>query len=99
MGLSVQATLPLHNPSDRWVHVHLQTVTVEVDNDRYDPNRFIPFVMKERVIIEPRTTENVKVRAINYTLRIITTAQFLCPWVADIPKSLGIFVRLKMSFF
>ena len=79
MGLSVQATLPLHNPSDRWVHVHLQTVTVEVDNDRYDPNRFIPFVMKERVIIEPRTTENVKVGIL--TSLFISANCIVCKYV------------------
>lgn len=68
VGLSVQAMLPLKNPTDRWLHVHLKVLTLEVDRSPHDPEKVIPFVMKEKVIIEPKTTEVVKVSDVTWIM-------------------------------
>ena len=61
VGLSTQAVLPLHNPSARWLHVDLEVVKIQVGNVKHDPTSIIPFVLKEKVIVEPHTTESIKV--------------------------------------
>ena len=61
VGLSTVGLLPLHNPTPRWLHAHLTISTLTVDGQDVDPQRHLPFVMKEKVVIEPSSTENIKV--------------------------------------
>lgn len=61
VGLSTQAILPLHNPSHRWLHVDLNIIHINVGGLQHDPDTIIPFVLKEKVIVEPHITENIKV--------------------------------------
>ena len=58
-GLSTMTTLPLTNPTNRWLHVTILCVRVSVNGV---PNYHVsPFVVKEKVMVEPHRTEDIKV--------------------------------------
>ena len=71
VGLSTQGTIPVRNTTQRWLHAYLQVAALSVDGQDVDPLRQLPFVMREKVIVEPGTCEDVKVRIINLFRRIV----------------------------
>ena len=61
VGLSCNSTLTLHNPTNRWLHVALKLVAISVDGRVIDLSTSLPFVMKEKLIVEAQSEEEVRV--------------------------------------
>ena len=61
LGLSCNSTLTLHNPTNRWLHVVLKLVALSVDGHSIDLTTSLPFVMKEKFIVEAQSQEDVRV--------------------------------------
>ena len=72
LGLSTQGTLPINNITNRWLDVRLSICSVTINGQAQDPDKSHPFITKEKAIIDPGNTEEVKVRCI-----IIVTFQQL----------------------
>ena len=83
VGLSSTAGLAIRNPSVRWLHVRIEIVSIQLDGQVQDPQRVLPFVMKEKCIIEPHGSETVKVGS-GHTLFFLAdnccmhTFEYLC---------------------
>lgn len=60
VGLSTQGSLPIRNSSAHWLQAHLQVTALSIDGQPADADA-LPFVMKERLTIEPEHTEDIKV--------------------------------------
>ena len=61
VGLSARAVLPISNPSRHWLNVELCLVRLLVNMQEQDTQRTLSFIMKEKVVVEPNTTENIEV--------------------------------------
>ena len=73
--------------SGRWLHVVLKLVALSIDGRSVDVTSTMPFVMKEKVVVEPSRDEEVKViftprqaRAYVAQLHVIAS-----PVVSDLP--------------
>ena len=64
LGLSTQGSLPITNTTNRWIDVRLQVVAVTVNGEKQNPERVYPFITKEKAIIDPGNTEEVKVSVV-----------------------------------
>nr|XP_022340197.1 uncharacterized protein LOC111134927 isoform X2 [Crassostrea virginica] len=61
VGISVKTTLPLTNPTNRWLECILQVRQLILDGQPTGPNVAVPFEMKQKVIVEPNTMEKIEV--------------------------------------
>ena len=61
IGLSTHTVLPLQNYSNTWLHIRLSVCMLTIDGRHVDPTIVIPFVMKDRLTLEPYSTEELKV--------------------------------------
>ncbi|XP_071958004.1 uncharacterized protein [Antedon mediterranea] len=61
VGIAAQATLPLHNPSTRWLQCTLEVVSVSINGEEVNPISKPSFLIHPKTIISPHTTEEVKI--------------------------------------
>ncbi|XP_056016469.1 centrosomal protein of 192 kDa-like isoform X4 [Ostrea edulis] len=61
VGISVKTTLPLTNPTHRWLECILQIRQLYVDGQTVGNSTTVPFEMKQKVIVEPNTVEKIEV--------------------------------------
>ncbi|XP_061162551.1 centrosomal protein of 192 kDa-like [Saccostrea echinata] len=61
VGISVKTTLPLTNPTNRWLECILQIRQLSMDGQAVGSSITVPFEMKQKVIIEPNTMEKIEV--------------------------------------
>jgi hypothetical protein len=61
VGISVKTTLPLTNPTSRWLECILQIRQLYVDGQTVGSSVTVPFEMKQKVIVEPNTVEKIEV--------------------------------------
>jgi len=60
VGLSTHGTLLLHNPTSHWIRVQLAVTQINIDGRPAD-HHVSPFVIRPKVVIDPNSTESVKV--------------------------------------
>ena len=61
VGLNAQTSLPVKNPSARWLSVEIRLVRLLIGQNECSSVALFPFIFKEKVVIEPNTMENIKV--------------------------------------
>lgn len=61
VGISVKTTLPLTNPTNRWLECILQVRQLLLDGQPAGTSVAVPFEMKQKVIVEPNTMEKIEV--------------------------------------
>lgn len=61
VGISTEKKLELTNPTNSWLECYLQVQEWTVDGREMNVMNYLPFEMKRKVIIEPRTSETVTV--------------------------------------
>uniref|UniRef100_A0A2K6GY23 Centrosomal protein 192 n=1 Tax=Propithecus coquereli TaxID=379532 RepID=A0A2K6GY23_PROCO len=61
VGIASQTHLPVLNPTDRWLQVSLGLLSVSVDGGKVDLSTYRCLVFKNKVIIRPHATEEIKV--------------------------------------
>ena len=66
VGLSVQTTLSVKNTSTRWQQVLISVASATLDGRELDTSRPVPFIMKEKIFMEPNSQEDVQVILINH---------------------------------
>ena len=61
VGLSTQDTLQVQNPSENWVKVTFEVTKVTVDGKPMNDCFTCPFSLKNKTLIEPKSSEEIKV--------------------------------------
>ncbi|XP_068849763.1 centrosomal protein of 192 kDa [Capricornis sumatraensis] len=61
VGIASQTYLSVLNPADRWLQVSIGVLSVSVDGEKVDFSAYPCLVFKNRVIIRPHATEEIKV--------------------------------------
>ncbi|XP_071092273.1 centrosomal protein of 192 kDa-like [Haliotis cracherodii] len=61
VGISVETTLPLKNPTPRWLQCVIFVKELSLNGRGVDPETHCPFKMKNKLTIEPDSTENIPV--------------------------------------
>eukprot|EP00058_Branchiostoma_floridae_P008647 XP_002594135.1 hypothetical protein BRAFLDRAFT_68423 [Branchiostoma floridae] len=62
VGIGIQALLPLHNPTSRWLQCALQVLSINANGEhQMMPAADNIFHLKQKTIIGPHTTEEIKV--------------------------------------
>ncbi|XP_037661527.1 centrosomal protein of 192 kDa isoform X2 [Choloepus didactylus] len=61
VGIASQTHLPLLNPTDHWLQVSVGVLSVSVDGEKVDLSTYPCLVFKNKVIVRPHTTEEIKV--------------------------------------
>lgn len=61
VGLSTQDTLQVQNPSENWVKVTFEVTKVTVDGKPMNDCFTCPFSLKNKTVIEPKNSEEIKV--------------------------------------
>lgn len=61
VGLSTQDTLQVQNPSENWVKVTFEVTRVTVDGKPMNECFTCPFSLKNKTLIEPKNSEEIKV--------------------------------------
>lgn len=61
VGLVIDDTLRVTNPSPYWVHTHFCLVSLNVDGQSLDPCSVLPFIVKQRLMLQPFGNEDIKV--------------------------------------
>ncbi|XP_043415358.1 centrosomal protein of 192 kDa isoform X1 [Prionailurus bengalensis] len=61
VGIASQTHLSVLNPTDRWLQVSIGVLTVSVNGEKVDLSAYPCLVFKNKVIIRPHATEEIKV--------------------------------------
>uniref|UniRef100_A0A452TNU1 Centrosomal protein 192 n=1 Tax=Ursus maritimus TaxID=29073 RepID=A0A452TNU1_URSMA len=61
VGIASQTFLSVLNPTDRWLQVSIGVLTVSVNGEKVDLSAYPCLVFKNKVIIRPHATEEIKV--------------------------------------
>ncbi|XP_062057295.1 centrosomal protein of 192 kDa isoform X1 [Lepus europaeus] len=61
VGIASQTHLSLLNPTDRWLQVSIGVLSVSVNGEKVDLSTYPCLVFKNKVIIRPHATEEIKV--------------------------------------
>ncbi|XP_043744825.1 centrosomal protein of 192 kDa isoform X4 [Cervus elaphus] len=61
VGIASQTYLSVLNPADHWLQVSIGVLSVSVDGEKVDFSAYPCLVFKNRVIIRPHATEEIKV--------------------------------------
>ncbi|XP_014437849.1 centrosomal protein of 192 kDa isoform X2 [Tupaia chinensis] len=61
VGIASQTHLSVLNPIDRWVQVSIGVVSVSINGEKVDLSTYPCLVFKNKVIIRPHATEDIKV--------------------------------------
>ncbi|KAM9632713.1 centrosomal protein of 192 kDa isoform 4-T6 [Trichechus inunguis] len=61
VGIVSQTHLSALNPADRWLQVSIGVLSVSVNGEKVDLSKYPCLVFKNKVIIRPHTTEEIKV--------------------------------------
>ncbi|KAI8491129.1 hypothetical protein Bbelb_311700 [Branchiostoma belcheri] len=63
VGIGIQALLPLHNPTSRWLQCALHVLSINANGEQQMlPGAENIFHLKQKTIIGPHTTEEIKVQ-------------------------------------
>ncbi|XP_036613779.1 centrosomal protein of 192 kDa isoform X2 [Trichosurus vulpecula] len=61
VGIASQTSLSIFNPTDRWLQVTIGILSITVDGEKVDLSTCHCFVFKNKTVIGPHTTEEIKV--------------------------------------
>uniref|UniRef100_A0A2K5H9V2 Centrosomal protein 192 n=1 Tax=Colobus angolensis palliatus TaxID=336983 RepID=A0A2K5H9V2_COLAP len=61
VGIASQTLLSVLNPTDRWLQVSIGVLSVSVNGEKVDLSTYRCLVFKNKAIIRPHTTEEIKV--------------------------------------
>ncbi|XP_057555757.1 centrosomal protein of 192 kDa isoform X3 [Hippopotamus amphibius kiboko] len=61
VGIASQTYLSVLNPTDRWLQVSIRVLSVSVNGEKVDLSAYPCLVFKNKVIIRPHATEEIKV--------------------------------------
>ncbi|KAM5222019.1 centrosomal protein of 192 kDa [Ctenodactylus gundi] len=61
VGIASQTCLSVFNPTDRWLQVSLSVLSLSVNGEKVDLSTYPCLVFKNKVIIRPHATEEIKV--------------------------------------
>ncbi|XP_074058182.1 centrosomal protein of 192 kDa [Macrotis lagotis] len=61
VGIASQTNLSIFNPTDRWLQVTIGILCITVDGEKVDLSTYHCLVFKNKTIIGPHTTEDIKV--------------------------------------
>uniref|UniRef100_H0X9H8 Centrosomal protein 192 n=1 Tax=Otolemur garnettii TaxID=30611 RepID=H0X9H8_OTOGA len=61
VGLAAQTHLSVFNPTDRWLQVSIGLLSVSVNGEKVDLSTYRCLVFKNKVIVRPHATEEIKV--------------------------------------
>ncbi|XP_028921319.1 centrosomal protein of 192 kDa isoform X3 [Ornithorhynchus anatinus] len=61
VGIASQTSLSIFNPTDRWLQVSIGVLSVTVNGEKVDLSTYHCLVFKNKAIIGPHTTEDVKI--------------------------------------
>ncbi|XP_011227755.1 centrosomal protein of 192 kDa isoform X2 [Ailuropoda melanoleuca] len=61
VGIASQTFLSVLNPTDRWLQVSIGVLTINVNGEKVDLSAYPCLVFKNKVIIRPHATEEIKV--------------------------------------
>lgn len=75
VGLSCQATLPIHNPTHRWLQAHVSLSSITVNGQHHDPSVLNPFHHRLKVIIEPNASSDLQVCV--YVVQLIIILRYI----------------------
>ncbi|XP_053252565.1 centrosomal protein of 192 kDa isoform X1 [Podarcis raffonei] len=60
VGLTSHTVLSILNPSERWLQVSIGLLSIMLDGEKMDPLKHRCFLFKNKTVIGPRTTEDLK---------------------------------------
>ncbi|XP_072590947.1 centrosomal protein of 192 kDa isoform X10 [Vulpes vulpes] len=61
VGIASQTYLSVLNPADRWLQVSIGVLTISINGEKVDLSAYPCLVFKNKVIIRPHATEEIKV--------------------------------------
>ncbi|XP_043834192.1 centrosomal protein of 192 kDa [Dromiciops gliroides] len=61
VGIASQTNLSIFNPTDRWLQVTIGILSITVDGEKVDLSTYHCLVFKNKTVIGPHTTEEIKV--------------------------------------
>ncbi|KAJ8300921.1 hypothetical protein KUTeg_022440 [Tegillarca granosa] len=61
LGIGIKTMLPLTNPTGDWLECHLKIRAMSIDGQVARNQVFIPFELKNKVVIEPHKTEEIPI--------------------------------------
>ncbi|XP_048219052.1 centrosomal protein of 192 kDa isoform X2 [Perognathus longimembris pacificus] len=61
IGIASQTHLSVLNPTDRWLQVSIKVLSVSVNGEKVDLSTYPCLVFKNKVIIRPHATEDIKI--------------------------------------
>ncbi|CAH1780124.1 unnamed protein product, partial [Owenia fusiformis] len=59
--LSSTVSLPITNPTTRWLKCVLTIIALNVNGQNRDERAYVPFVIKQKTMIEPNSKEDIKI--------------------------------------
>ncbi|XP_009100109.3 centrosomal protein of 192 kDa isoform X1 [Serinus canaria] len=61
VGIASQTVLSIYNPTDRWLQVNIGILSVSVNGERMDPMKYQCLVFKNKTIVGPYSTNDLKI--------------------------------------
>ncbi|XP_059325122.1 centrosomal protein of 192 kDa [Ammospiza nelsoni] len=61
VGIASQTVLSVYNPTDRWLQVNIGILSVSVNGERMDPMKYPCLVFKNKTIVGPYSTNDLKI--------------------------------------
>ncbi|XP_038602144.1 LOW QUALITY PROTEIN: centrosomal protein of 192 kDa [Tachyglossus aculeatus] len=61
VGIASQTSLSVFNPTDRWLQVSIGVLSVTVNGEKVDLSTYHCLVFKNKAIVGPHTTEDIKI--------------------------------------
>ncbi|XP_065609671.1 centrosomal protein of 192 kDa [Cyrtonyx montezumae] len=61
VGIASQTALSIFNPTERWLQVSVGILSVSVNGEKVDPAKYQCLVFKNKAIIGPHSTEDLKI--------------------------------------
>ncbi|XP_063253097.1 centrosomal protein of 192 kDa isoform X2 [Prinia subflava] len=61
LGIASQTVLSIYNPTDRWLQVNIGLLSVSVNGEKMDPVKFQCLVFKNKTIVGPYSTNDLKI--------------------------------------
>ncbi|XP_068788214.1 centrosomal protein of 192 kDa isoform X2 [Struthio camelus] len=61
VGIASQTTLSILNPAERWLQVSIGIISISVNGEKMDPVKYQCLVFKNKTIVGPHSTDNLKI--------------------------------------
>ncbi|XP_062424097.1 centrosomal protein of 192 kDa [Rhea pennata] len=61
VGIASQTTLSIFNPTERWLQICIGVISISVNGEKMDPVKYQCLVFKNKTIIGPHSTDDLKI--------------------------------------